>query len=88
MDKEKKYLLLNWILLISYGCINSFAFYSSVYCWPTQGSIIWLLLIIFCPPFLYHLVFIGYTLSLKKMPHSEIGMPCCDSLASQVMSKD
>jgi len=56
-QKEKKYLLLNWVLLTGYACINLFALYSSAYSWPTQGSIIWFLLIIFCPPFLYHLVF-------------------------------
>lgn len=65
MDKEKKYLLLNWILLTSYGCINLFAIYSSIYSWPTQGSIIWLLLIIFCPPFLYHVAFIIFVFTLK-----------------------
>lgn len=69
MEKEKKYLLLNWILLTGYGCINLFALYSSIYSWPTQGSIIWFLLIIFCPPFLYHLIFIRYVLILKKRPH-------------------
>lgn len=69
MEKEKKYLLLNWILLIGYGCINLFALYGSIYSWPTQGSTLWFLLIIFCPPFLYHLVFIGYVLILKKRPH-------------------
>lgn len=68
MDKEKKYLLLNWILLTSYACINLFAFYSSVYSWPTQGSVIWFLLLIFCPPFLYHTVYISYVLILKKRP--------------------
>jgi hypothetical protein len=69
MEKEKKYLLLNWILLTGYGCINLFALYSSAYSWPTQGSVIWFLLIIFCPPFLYHLVFIAYELILKKRLH-------------------
>jgi hypothetical protein len=69
MEKEKKYLLLNWILLAGYGCINLFAIYSSIYSWPTQGSIICFLLIIFCPDFLYHLVFIGYVSILKKRPH-------------------
>jgi hypothetical protein len=69
MEKEKKYLLLNWILLGSYGGINLFAFYSSAYAWPTLGSIIWFLLLIFCPPFLYHVVFIGYVLILKKRLH-------------------
>jgi hypothetical protein len=65
MDKEKKYLLLNWILLTSYGCINLFAVFSCVYSWPTQGSIIWFLLIIFCPLFLYHVVFIAFVLMQK-----------------------
>jgi hypothetical protein len=69
MDKEKKYLLLNWILLSGYGCINLFALYSSIYTWPTQGSIIWFLLLLFCPPFLYHTIFIGYALVLKKRLH-------------------
>lgn len=69
MEKEQKYLLLNWILLTGYGCINLFAFYSSIHSWPTQGSIIWFLLIIFCPPFLYHLVFLGYVLILKQRLH-------------------
>jgi hypothetical protein len=69
MEKEKKYLLLNWILLVGYGCINFFAFYSSIHSWPTQGSFIWFLLIIFCPPFLYHLVFIVYVLTQHKIPH-------------------
>ena len=66
---KKKYLLLNWILLASYGFILLFALYSSIYCWPTQGSVIWFLLIIFCPPFLYHGVFTGYTLIFNKLPH-------------------
>jgi len=69
MVKEKKYLLLNWILLASYGCIIFFALYSSVYSWPTQGSSIWFLLIIFCSSFLYHLAYIGYAVTLKKKPH-------------------
>jgi hypothetical protein len=69
MDKEKKYLLLNWVLLASYACINLFALYSSAHSWPTQGSVIWFLVIIFCPPFLYHLFFIGYVLILKQRPH-------------------
>lgn len=69
MDKEKKYLLLNWILLTSYGCIILFALYSSAFSWPSQGSVIWFLLIIFCPSFLYHLVYIGYVLVLKNRPH-------------------
>lgn len=71
MEKEKKYLLLNWILLTGYGCINLFAIYSSIYSWPTQGSNIWFLLIIFCPPFLYHLVFIAYVSVLKKRPRGK-----------------
>jgi hypothetical protein len=66
---RKKFLLLNWILVISYGGIISFAFYSSAYSWPTQGSVIWFLLLIFCPPFLYHCVFISYVLVLDKKPH-------------------
>lgn len=69
METEKKYLLLHWILLISYGCINLFAVYSSMYSWPTQGSFIWFLLIIFCPFFLYHLVFIGCVTVLNIRPH-------------------
>lgn len=69
MEKEKKYLLLNWILLTSYGCINLFAIYSSIYSWPTQGSTLWFLLIIFCPPFLHNLVLIGYVAIFKKRPH-------------------
>ncbi len=66
---DKKYLLLNWVLLISYGCIILFAVYSSIYCWPTKGSVIWFLVIIFCPPFLYHLVFIGYALIFNQLLH-------------------
>jgi hypothetical protein len=66
---KKKYLLLNWILFSSYGSLILFAFYSSIYCWPTQGSVIWFLLIIFCPPFLYHSVFLGYALIFDRLLH-------------------
>lgn len=66
---NKKFLLVNWILVISYSCIIFFALYSSIYSWPTQGSVIWFLLIIFCPPFLYHCCFIGSALGLNKKLH-------------------
>lgn len=66
---KKKYLLLNWVLFISYGCIILFALYGSIYCWPTKGSVIWFLVIIFCPPFLYHAVFISYALIFDKLLH-------------------
>ena len=66
---KKKYLLFNWILFTGYGCIILFALYSSIYCWPTQGSVIWFLLIFFCPPFLYHGIFIGYALASDKLLH-------------------
>ncbi len=69
VTSKKKYLLLNWVLFISYGCIILFALYASIYCWPTKGSVIWFLIIIFCPPFLYHLVFIGYALLFNKTLH-------------------
>ena len=90
MGKEKKYLLLNWILLAGYGCITLFAVVSSIYSWPTQGSIIWFFLIIFCPPFLYHLFFIGYVSVLKQRPHRKksyrfITMLCGVLLAGAVL---
>ncbi len=68
ISKNARYLLFNWILLISYGGINLFAVYSLTHSWPTQGSVIWFLLIIFCPAFLYHLTFISYVLILQKPP--------------------
>ena len=66
MEKEKKYLLLHWILLAGFGCLNLLVFYSSCYVWPTQGSLIWSLLLLFCPPFLYHLIFISHVLFYKR----------------------
>jgi hypothetical protein len=69
MEKERKYLLLNWILLSGYACLNLLAFYISAYSWPTQGSVVWLLLIIFSGPFLYHSLFIVYVLTLHQRPH-------------------
>jgi hypothetical protein len=69
MEKEKKYLLLNWILLAGYACLLLFSVYSCGYVWPTQGSIIWFLLLLFCPPFLYQLSFIGCALTQHKKPH-------------------
>lgn len=66
---RKKYLLLNWILFCGYGSLVLFGFYTSIYCWPTQGSVIWFLVLIFCPPFLYHGVFIGYALLFDSLLH-------------------
>ncbi|MEY4768995.1 MAG: hypothetical protein RL637_1634 [Pseudomonadota bacterium] len=67
-NENIRYLLFNWILLIGYGAVNIFAFYDLAHSWPTQGSVIWYLLLIFCPAFLYHLTFISYVLISHQPP--------------------
>lgn len=66
MDKQKKSLLLNWILLVIYSAINISTIYSLSHSWPNQGSFLWFLLVFFCPPFLYHFISISYGLALQK----------------------
>ena len=66
MDEYKKSLVVNWILLLIYSSINIYTIYSLSHSWPNEGSFSWFLLIFFCPPFLYHFIFISYTLATKE----------------------
>jgi len=66
MGQYKHSLFLHWLLFFIYSLINFYILYNLCYSWPTTGSMVWFVLLISCPAFLYQFLLLAYTLKFKQ----------------------